>query len=108
MRKDFWNRKAEFKWNRLIRTIAIIIIHFIILDGLIFTLYGIDIAIGHSVSDEVSEKSTLILYFMFIAPGVNAFCHLAHRHNGSIFFRMLLWVHTLFIIIVVPILIFFF
>ncbi|MCR8613260.1 MAG: hypothetical protein NC236_02135 [Mycoplasma sp.] len=110
MKKAFWTKTNKNGWKIFIKNFYISFMHYLILNTIIIILYGILLTFNTvSIESILDDPYTpLILYFMLIAPGINAILHIIYNGTGFVYLKLVSWLHTFFAVVFIPTVIFYF
>lgn len=101
------SKKRKYTWLDLVRFLGLVIIHFAFIGAYCLAILGIHAAFnGGNFLEKTPFRDGWYLYPVVFGPLLNAVFHTIYSERGFPWFRLIMFIHIIAIIILVPITIF--
>ncbi len=90
----------------LARIIGITLVYYLVFIAYTSSLIAVRYFTQGTFSTSDIWTNGWIIYFGFVAPGLNALSHIIYSERGWLNYKAFVWLHSAFIIILLPIVIF--
>ncbi len=105
--RPVYKKRHRFNWKDLIRISLVTLGYY--LATAIYTTFFLAlrwIIFGGTFFIKPSEYNWWIIYGVAISPGINAIAHLIYSETGWLNYKAFIWIHSVIVAIVIPLLIF--